>query len=193
MNASDLKCLKLPCSLCGVLAMTNLGLRVATSQNSSRIIYLTNLHWTAIKNGWGPVEKNQSNGENELNDGHPLTINKKKYHFGFGCHAPSEIRVNLGGHYQTFLADIGFDDEVKRRGAAPFKARVVFKVFADNHQIFDSGVLTAASATKTIKVPVRGAKQLHLVVVVGNGHAGRPLWSDSVDAHVDWADARVLK
>lgn len=193
MNASDLKRLKLPCILAGVCVMTNLHLQAAPPPNSAHATYLTNLHWTAIKNGWGPVEKNQSNGENKLNDGHTLTLHKKKYPFGFGCHAPSEIRVDLDGHYQTFMADIGFDDEVKARGSAAFKARVIFKAFADKRQIFDSGVITAASPIKTIRAPLRGAKQLRLVVVAGNGHTSHPSWSDSVDAHVDWAGTRVLK
>lgn len=144
----------------------------------------TSLPWVAIKNGWGPVEKNKSNGEKASGDGKPITLHKKKYKFGFGCHAPSEIRINIGGRYKMFISDIGIDDEVKGRGAVILKTRVVFKIMADNQQIFDSGPLTAASPIKTVKVSVKGKKQLRLIVIT-TGH--------SANQHVDWAGARFLR
>ena len=144
----------------------------------------TSLPWRVVQNGWGPVEKNRSNGEKAPADGNPITLHKKKYQSGFGCHAPSEIRINLGGGFGSFLCDIGIDDEVKTRGAVVAKTKVVFKILADNQKIYDSGTITTASPTKKVHVSVNGKKQLRLIVIT----TGYP-----ANQHVDWANARFLR
>jgi hypothetical protein len=140
---------------------------------------VSDLDLEVVANGFGPLEKNASNGEVLAGDGNPLTLNGVVYAKGLGVHASSEVNVSLAGQYKTFLADLGLDDEVGETGS------VVFKVIVDGVEVFDSGVLTGASATKSVSVDVTGKLQLKLVVTDGG---------DTVDFdHADWAGARLAK
>ncbi|WP_052352042.1 NPCBM/NEW2 domain-containing protein [Deinococcus pimensis] len=134
---------------------------------------LSNEPFTASTNAWGPVERNRSNGEQAAGDGRAITLNGATYTQGFGTHAGSSMTFNLGGKCATFTSDIGVDDEVGKSGS------VVFQVFADGAKVFDSGVMTGASATRKINVSVAGKQELKLVVTdAGNGN---------VSDHADWA------
>jgi hypothetical protein len=70
------------------------------------------------------------------------------------------------------------DDEVGSRGS------VVFQVYADGSKLYDSGVMTGAGATKSLKVSVAGKKELKLVVT----DAANGLSYD----HADWAAPMLL-
>ena len=127
-------------------------------------------------NGWGPVEKDRSNGEQPAGDGLPLTLAGVVYPKGLGTHAASDIRYTMSG-CTTFAAKVGLDDEVANNGS------VVFQVFADGTKVYDSGVLTGASPTATVNASVTGKTALQLVVTNGG---------DNVDFdHADWADAKL--
>ncbi len=73
--------------------------------------YLSDLAYTVVSNGFGPAEKDRSNGEAGAADGRPLTLAGVVYPKGIGVHAPSEIRYNLTG-CSTFTTKVGLDDEV---------------------------------------------------------------------------------
>ena len=49
----------------------------------------------AATNGYGPFEKNRSNGGQQPGDGKPLTLNGVVYPKGFGVHAGSSLRFSL--------------------------------------------------------------------------------------------------
>lgn len=131
----------------------------------------------AATNGWGPIEIDHSIGERGAGDGNTLTLNGKTYRRGFGAHAYSELRFALRDANNTtctrFTADIGVDDEVGSRGS------VVFHVFLDGKKVYESGVMTGASATKQIDVPISGQRELRMVVT----DAGDGMDFD----HADWA------
>lgn len=129
-------------------------------------------------NGWGPYEKNQSNGEMNANDGHPLKIRGKAYAQGFGVHAPSSLVFKLNGKYKTFNSDVGIDDETNGDGS------VVFQVWGDGKKLYDSGTLTGTSAVKTVNVDVTGVQVLKLVVVSPT--------SDYNNDHADWANPVLI-
>ena len=133
--------------------------------------------WTAATSGWGPVERDMSNGEKGAKDGHKLTLNGKQYTWGFGVHSNSSLSFNVGGKCDAFNAYIGVDDEVGNRGS------VVFQVYADGQKLFDSGVMTGASATKSVNVSIAGKQELKLVVT----DAGDGLSYD----HADWTSAML--
>ena len=88
--------------------------------------YLSDLSWTYADNGWGPVEKDMSNGERAAGDGHTITLNGVTYAKGLGTHAPADVRYYLGGACTTFTADVGIDDEVRPNGS------VIFRVWTGN-------------------------------------------------------------
>ncbi|HEY3558680.1 MAG TPA: NPCBM/NEW2 domain-containing protein [Kribbella sp.] len=81
---------------------------------------LSDLTWLSTENGWGPVEKDQSNGETAAGDGHPLTIAGTVFPKGLGTHAPSSVQYYLGARCTTFTVTAGIDDEVGDKGRARF-------------------------------------------------------------------------
>ena len=140
--------------------------------------YLSDLSWTSMSNGWGPVEKDLSNGENLTGDGHTLTLNGQTFAKGLGAHASSDVKYSLLALGCTrFQASVGVDDEVGALGS------VVFQVLLDGAKVFDSGTMTGSSVTKLVDVDVTGKAQLELVV--GNGGD-----NENYD-HADWADAKL--
>ncbi len=148
-----------------------------TAAGGSTTSYLSDLPYTVVANGWGPVEKDRSNGENGAGDGNPLTLNGTVYAKGLGAHAASDIRSTLGGTCTSFTAKVGVDDEMGANGS------VVFQVWADGVKLADSGLMTALTATKTLTADVTGRTTLQLVITNGG---------DNVTAdHGDWADAQL--
>ena len=142
--------------------------------------YLSDQTVTTAKNGWGPFERDRSNGEQGASDGRVITLNGKPYSKGLGVHAASDLRFPLGGQCNLFTADLGLDDEID--GQTQYGS-VVFQVFADGKKLFDSGVMRGSSPTKTASVNITGAQELRLVVTNG----GDNVYYD----HADWADAKV--
>ncbi|MFD7866758.1 NPCBM/NEW2 domain-containing protein [Streptomyces sp. NPDC057682] len=139
--------------------------------------YLSDLPWLAATSGYGPVEKDTSNGESAAGDGRPLTIGGEVYAKGLGVHAPSEISYYAGGACATVTAHVGVDDE---KGA---KGTVAFEVWADGAKAASTGVLTNAMPARPLSADVTGARVVRLVVTDGG---------DGVDSdHADWADLRI--
>jgi hypothetical protein len=142
--------------------------------------FLSSLTWaSAPVNGWGPVEIDQSNGENAAGDGNPLTINGQTFSRGLGVHAYSEVIYNIGGAYGSFTTYIGVDDETC--GVA---GTVQFAVYVDGVMEYQSAVMTQGDAAQYVEVDVTGASELRLVVTDGNGNI-------TCD-HADWADPRLI-
>ena len=139
--------------------------------------YLSDLAYSAVANGWGPVEKDTSNGEQAAGDGLPITLNGVVYAKGLGTHAASDVRYTLAGTCSLFTATVGVDDEVGANGS------VVFQVFTDGTKVYDSGVLTGSSPSAAVSLDVTGKTALQLVVTNGG---------DNIDFdHADWADAKL--
>ncbi|MGW4229219.1 endo-alpha-N-acetylgalactosaminidase family protein [Streptomyces sp. NPDC004980] len=134
------------------------------------------LDWTAAENGWGPVERDLSNGGTGAGDGTPLTIGGVVHEKGLGTHAPAKIRYHLGGKCTSFTAEVGVDD------AQPTRGSVRFSVTADGTQKVASPVLTAADPAWELRADVTGAKYVELVVADGGDGNGND--------HADWGSAR---
>ena len=139
--------------------------------------WVSDLEWLDSSNGWGPVERDRSNGENAAGDGAPLTLDGVQYAKGIGAHAPSEVKALLGGNCSTFTAKIGVDDEVDDRG------RVIFKVAVDGAVKYTSDLLTGTSPTVPVSVDVTGGQTVSLQVT----DSGDGVTSD----HADWAEAKL--
>jgi len=149
-----------------------------TLASGTAITYISDMQWVGTPvNGWGPVEKDMSNGEQAAGDGHTISLLGVKYVKGIGCHAKSVITYNLGGNYSEFVSDIGIDDETGGYGS------VIFQVWGDTNKLYDSGIMGAASPTQHINVSVAGVTTLQLIVLVGN---------TSDDDHADWAGAYLV-
>jgi glucose/arabinose dehydrogenase/chitodextrinase len=138
---------------------------------------LSTLAWTSATNGWGPVERDMSNGEQAQGDGRPITLAGRVYARGLGVHAVSEIHYQLNGQCTSFQSDIGIDDEVADAGS------VVFQVWADGTKLYDSGVMTGATSTIHVSQDIAGRRELVLIVTNGGD-------TTSFD-HADWADPTI--
>ena len=128
-------------------------------------------------NGWGPVEKDASNGENAAGDDRPLHIGGTTYAKGLGVHVNSQVRVYLGGGRTRFTATAGVDDEVGDNGS------VSFEVIADGRSLFDSPVRYGSDGGTAVDVDVTGARWLDLLVD-GDG--------DVSTDHADWEEPDAL-
>ena len=148
-----------------------------TASSTSTTSYLSDLAYTVVANGWGPVEKDTSNGENASGDGQPITLNGTVYAKGLGAHAAADIRYAANGACTSFSTKVGVDDESGTYGS------VVFQVYADGVKLADSGLMTATTATKTLTVDLTGRTTLQLVLTNGGD-------TNDYD-HGDWADAQV--
>jgi alpha-galactosidase len=133
--------------------------------------------WLRSANGWGPVERNRSNGERAAGDGRTITIEGRTYATGLGAHAPSEIEFYVGRRCSSLVVDVGVDDEKAANGT------VTFEIWADGRKVADSGTMTTSTPAKTLSADLAGATLLRLVVT----DAGDGINSD----HADWADPRV--
>lgn len=141
-------------------------------------VYASDHQWVSADNGWGPVERDMSNGPQGAGDGTPLTLNGKVYEKGLGAHAPSDIKYFLGGQCSRFTAEVGIDDAQATRGS------VEFSVLADGRELVKIPVLRSDSQTVTIDVDVTGVQYLNLVAGVGGDGNGND--------HADWADAKFV-
>ena len=149
---------------------------VTATSGSGSLTYLSDLTPTTATNGYGPYEKDTSNGEDLAGDGNPMRLGAITYSKGLGVHALSDLRYALASGCTTFAADIGIDEEVGTAGS------VIFQVYTDGTKRFESPVLTGASATVPVSVDITGRAQLQLLVQI-NG-------SPDFD-HADWANARI--
>ncbi len=153
-------------------------LEFTTSTCSPETVYLSDLTEVSSSNGFGPIEKDNANGNGALGDGGPITIEGQTYTKGLGVHAPSEVVYNINGEYDTFLAEIGTDD-----GTCDIST-VVFEVYGDGQRIYQSPVIRQTDAPRSIEVDIEGVNQLRLVVT----NSGDNNYCD----HANWADARVM-
>jgi alpha-galactosidase len=140
-------------------------------------VSLGDVHFTYATSGFGPVERNTSNGEQSAGDGKMLRISGRTFERGLGVHAPALLRFRLGGACSRFTAQVGVDEEEEGLGS------VNFQVWSDGEKLFDSGQLTGTSAAQAVDVSLTGRQDLRLFV----GTAGDGYTND----HADWADAHL--
>ncbi|MGW4207407.1 glycoside hydrolase family 2 TIM barrel-domain containing protein [Lentzea sp. NPDC004789] len=126
------------------------------------------------RNGWGPLERDRSNGESSGGDGNPISLRGARFDRGVGAHAESEFEVYTGGRCSALTATIGVDDETGGNGS------VTFEVLEDGQTAYRSPVLTGQSAAVPVSVDTSGATVLTFRVTDGgDGNA----WD-----HADWAN-----
>ncbi|WP_218006745.1 NPCBM/NEW2 domain-containing protein [Microtetraspora fusca] len=141
-------------------------------------VYASDLTPLESVNGWGPVEKDRSNGESGAGDGRTISLAGTTYAKGLGVHAYSKVTYYLGKACTRFTSVMGVDDETRGNGS------VTFKVIADGTVVHTSGRLTGTTPPETLDVDVTGARIVDLEV------------NDSGDGngadHADWADAKFV-
>jgi hypothetical protein len=134
---------------------------------------VSDLPFLSASNGWGPVERDTSNGEQAAGDGRTITINGVGYAKGLGANSISDVQVYLAGTCTKFTAQVGVDDEQNGAGS------VTFSVVADGKTLVTTPTMRGHQAATPITADVTGAQVLELVV----GDAGDGNGND----HGDWA------
>ncbi|HTB81625.1 MAG TPA: NPCBM/NEW2 domain-containing protein [Opitutaceae bacterium] len=137
-------------------------------------IWLSALEPASVQQSYGTLRFDQSFDQT------PLMLQGRKYSFGLGTHASSEIHFDLNGGYRSFESDIGVDDsQIGGIGS------VTFEVWVDNRKTYESKILHAGDPPKRLRIDVSGAAILKLVVTdAGDGN--------HCD-HADWAGAKLIK
>ncbi|WP_327321263.1 NPCBM/NEW2 domain-containing protein [Streptomyces sp. NBC_01210] len=128
-------------------------------------------------NGWGPLEKNTSNGEFVKGDGKPMTIDGEVFRSGLGVHAPSTVEYYLGGRCSRVTARVGLDDEAEGQGS------VAFEIWVDGKKGAATGILRGRTSPQRMTADVDGAESVLLVVSNGD--------DDNDIDHADWADPMI--
>jgi len=129
-----------------------------------------------VSQGWGMLGVNTAARAADQ-QGAPLRIGDHRYARGLGHHAPGEIVIDLGGAFETFEAQVGLQ---RQDGGGS----VVFRVFVDDQERFNSGVMRQDTPPAQVIVPVGGAQELRLQVE----DAGDGLTCDMAN----WAEARLV-
>jgi hypothetical protein len=147
--------------------------------------YLSDLPFTPVTNGLGPVERDTTNGTEAAGDGRGIAIRRVAYGKGLGMFAAGEVTVPLAGKCTRFVADVGLDDEASLDIARTrMGGTVTFTVTGDGTVLADSGVVNTRTAATPMTVDVTGIQTLTLRL----GDAG----DGNVNDRGSWADARVF-
>ncbi|WP_331744825.1 beta-galactosidase [Streptomyces mirabilis] len=133
---------------------------------------VSDLPFFSSTNGWGPVERDTSVGEQAAGDGRPISIAGASYAKGLGTNADSDIELYLAGNCSRLTAEVGVDDETSGAGT------VTFSVTADGKTLVTTPTIHGKQAAVPIDVDVSGAQVIDLKV--GDGGDGNG------NDHGDW-------
>lgn len=151
-------------SLCTLL------LALVHSTSSAAEKWLDEFNVVDIASGYSDSRPNKSISDK------PLSVGGVVFKRGVGTHAPSSGLFNTDGKSLRFKAKAGVDD------AAGSEASVMFQVFGDQKNLFDSGLMRKGDPAKEVDVDLTGHKQIELRVTDGG--------NGNTDDHVNWCDAR---
>jgi alpha-galactosidase len=166
----------------GVVILSVEGSEVALPSGTS---YLSDQQNIFAVNGWGPVEKDESNGEEKANDGTRLQIAEAKFEKGLGVSARSQILYRPAGKCSHFTTSVGVDayyfkkDSTERKGYG----NVSFEVWGDGRLLVESGVMTPAEQAKQLDADIENVSTLRLIVKPGDDYV--------VFDYADWADPKI--
>jgi len=110
--------------------------------------------------------------------GDPIRIGAQSFSRGLGHHANGSIVVLLDGEFSDFDAFVG----LQPCGAG---GSVIFRAWVDGVKRFDSGVVKAEEAAKTLHLDLAGAQELRLETA----DAGDGISCDMAN----WAEARLTR
>ncbi|MBN1490427.1 MAG: NPCBM/NEW2 domain-containing protein, partial [Phycisphaerae bacterium] len=136
-------------------------------------IPLSTLDLKQMSSGWGKPQIDKSVA------GKPLCIGEQTFAHGVGTHANSEFRIELDGKAERFRAMVGVD----AAAGGGDRASVVFVLYDEDDELWNSGVCKLGEAPRACDVPLEGVKFLTLAVT--NADDGK-----SYD-HANWADATI--
>ena len=141
--------------------------------------YLSDVEWSSARTDYGSVRKDLASGGAKIK----LSVNGEERVFdkGIGTHANSEIVYNLEGtNYEYFETYVGIDRNIPQQNYSS----VIFKVYADGNEVYNSGIMKWADDAKLVRIPLEGVSELKLV-------ADNSINGDTSD-HANFGDAKFL-
>jgi 4-amino-4-deoxy-L-arabinose transferase-like glycosyltransferase len=158
-------------------AMT--GVRVQTQESlpewKGEKIYLDQLKPVDVRHGFKPPAMKTSW------NGGPIRMNSTTYDHGIGVHSWCEVTFEVPPKAVAFESIIGFSDQVRGHP----DAEVTFEVVDEKgNTLYSSGIITPADRPVPIRLELKGAGKITLVVT--EGRDGRD------NDHANWADAAFL-
>lgn len=141
--------------------------------------HLSDIEWSSARTDYGNVRKDLASGGAKIK----LSVNGEERVFdkGIGTHANSEIVYNLEGtNYEYFETYVGIDRNIQKQN----NSSVIFKVYADGNEVYNSGVMRWVDDAKLVRIPLEGVSELKLVA----NNAGNGNTSD----HANFGDAKFL-
>lgn len=109
----------------------------------------------------------------------PLKLDGKTYSRGLAVHSRCVLTYDLAGEFATFRAIVGFEEEAGDRG------RVVFRVIADDKELFAKPDFRSIEKPVVVQVSVKGMKQLRLEVDFGE--------DEDIGDRIIWANSRLFR
>ncbi len=113
--------------------------------------------------------------------GVPIRLAGSTYDKGIGMHSASRLTFELPGGYSWLEALVGIDQNVTGSGSAEIEVLTDGKPTA----LGRGTTLTIHSVPQAIRIPIDGVRELTLVSKFGS--------RGDVQAHVDWANARLIR
>ncbi|TDE89582.1 carbohydrate-binding protein [Occultella glacieicola] len=131
----------------------------------------------AAANGFGPVERDMSNGPGNPKDGAPMTVAGAIYERGLGVCSPAEVTYAIGGLAGEFSCLVGIDDETP--------GHVATVTVRGDDEVLARLELTSGEPAQEVRVGVEGRVRLSLTVADPSGAApdARP--------HIDWINPQL--
>jgi len=108
-----------------------------------------------------------------------LRVGGRLFPKGLGVHSYSCLTYALAEPYEAFQAELALDDAAGEGGS------VRWRVYVDRQKRFESDVVRGQEAPVPVRIDLRGAKRLDLIV----DFADR---TDQLD-RADWLDARLIR
>ena len=141
-------------------------------------MYASDMPWSLDQGGYFANSR-------DVCDSNPISLYvngvKTNYTKGIGAHAPSKVGIDISGKgYTNLRATIGINSN--QTNTAEGYAQVIFKVYGDGEEIYNSGVMKALKS-KDMDVDVKGYNNIILEV--------DPDGADYND-HASWANLKFV-
>lgn len=162
----------------GALCLTAAPASAAAADGlAGGVHYASDLDWVIGENGWGPVERDFSNGARAVPDPDrkPISIRGTQYPKGLGTHAPARIVYDVERECTQLLGYVGIDDSQSGKG------RVDFVISVDGVEKYREARSGSDPAAR-VNLDLRGAELVELRAETGPEGNGND--------HADWADMR---
>ncbi|WP_271898537.1 NPCBM/NEW2 domain-containing protein [Candidatus Phyllobacterium onerii] len=153
----------------GVLVLKVQGKEFAFPKGESA---LSDRPWVYHINGWGPAERNMSNGEDKAGDGSRLNVGGTEFAKGFGVASRSHLYFRPGGKCTQLSVSVGVDKQYFSKPPSDRKGygNVAFEIWGDGNLLANSGVMTPNDQSKLLKVDLREVQTLRLFVKPGDDY-----------------------